>query len=68
MESASKANKIADNSIVLRVDITMELAAKVHKKKTKNMESKLLVCGVLELKRGLCWLNVSKRSFNDTCE
>ena len=33
--------------------------------KTRNMESKLLLCGVTELKRGLCCLNISKRSFDD---
>ena len=36
--------------------------------KTRNMDSKLILCSATELKRGLCCLNISKRSFNDICE
>ena len=71
MESAGKqANKMApivSFSVWIKEDISMGLAVKVHKK-TRNMESILLLCGVTELKSGLCCLNVSKRTFNDICE
>ena len=60
MACASKTNKMANNSVdsrVKKVGISIGLAIKVHKK-TRNMESKLLlgdVTDVTELKRGLCW-------------
>ena len=38
----------------------MGLAVKVHKK-TRNMEKKLLLCGVTEQKRGLCCLRAVPR-------
>ena len=41
--------------------ISMGLAVKVHNK-TRNMESTLLLCGVTELKRGLCCLNVQNEA------
>ena len=43
------------------VGISMGLAVKVHKK-TRNMESTLLLSGVTELKRGLCCLNVQNEA------
>ena len=49
------------------VDDSVGLAVTVHKE-TRNMERKLLLCGVTELKRGLCCLSVLKRSFNCTCQ
>ena len=51
----------------VHVDPLMELTVKVNKR-TGNMESNLLLGGVTELERGLCRLNVWKRSFNDICD
>ena len=70
MACASNANKMANNSVVKRVNKSGNLngISRQSTQKTRNLESKLLLCGVTELKRGLCGLNVSKRSLNDICE
>ena len=61
---------MADNSIVQGVDKCGQFNWISHQsaQKSRNMESKLLLCGVIEPKRGLCCLNVSKESFNDIYE